>query len=1250
MSTDVPKTEEFYELIERASRKLRRHALLIGATLVALVAISWLSVAVAVDLLIPLATMFRLLLAVGFWAVLIGSVAGLLVWPALRRLTLEDVALRIESIVGGMHNRLLTVLDLHRTDAEGKKQSNPEMVARLLWQTRGKLADFHLGQIVSPLPLLRSLIGLAAVLFAALLLAVLFRESAPTALARILRPTADIPPATWLKFTAPGELAAPAGDPLTIGVDVTRGDVDLLSLHLQQPDGRWVVYPMQRDGERRFSYTLSGVMTDYRYKISGGGTWTGEYPIRMVPRPIVDAVAAAIRLPRYMQREDQLPVADDVRRIEAPIDSHLLLSAQVSGDVARGEVVLLRRLVDTREQVQDEEHVWFEDDLPADAQTDGVWRWSTAQTFTGLKSFMFGRNHQPFGFTSRLTPLQVPAAGIFYLMVRLDAADPPGRITLRLEQDNNQRRAFEWGDKSTPPQGQPQPVLLGPLPPPAHWTRLEVPADALGSNPSGAKFRGLSLEIDHGQAFVDRPGYLIRKSRPVETVRMEMVDTLPMHRDASSDRWLGDVPVAVDRMLTVRFHSSLGQASADREPLELIAIKDQPPSILVEKPGLDVVLPGVQPLPIAAQALDDWGLAAVGIQIGPSDSALGSVRWQPCDAPLPTSRNMIMAIDAKAENLAPNQSLWYRLVAKDCNGQTAESKTFKLSIAPPDRAGAPETAKPPESLQQLVELVAQMAKAPHKAAESAEFVAGLPVALRASIDAQGQFRKNGSPMQADEIRQMIQTAEAELTPQQKQRLAELTAELDRRQQELKKLAEMLKSAAQKSAASPLVSQQDSKLLTQFSGLVAAMAADVSPLTATQDKAAPLERELRAEKLAADQPARLADLEQQLRQLEAARLQMASDPQLAEQMLDDQTTQVEGAAAARELEALATDLDARGEQLLAIEGQASEMAEQGAKADGKQLVAIGQSQTALDQQALSAIDQLRGILGLKPDDDAMPLAPWTPPGEKFESTPVEEDVPDADKKAMDKGDENAPGDDKDAAKPDEDENWWDKPADVPTVGGPRGEESDRYKDRHRPVPDEKADEPSGAAGGKSKPPEPTPRQQLTAHQAQIQQALTANADDARKAGAVARAMAQRLAQSSSSQATAAPTPATPAGQTPAEAQQRAAAARRMLADGATRQALSSAQRMHATSRSQSGPPQQVSQPGGGGGLPRTVSVQPGRILPGEVPLGSDPRERAQFYQLPPRLREPLLEGMQERGPEGYQPMIDAYFRELSKEVK
>ena len=72
---------------------------------------------------------------------------------------------------------------------------------------------------------------------------------------------------------------------------------------------------------------------------------------------------------------------------------------------------------------------------------------------------------------------------------------------------------------------------------------------------------------------------------------------------------------------------------------------------------------------------------------------------------------------------------------------------------------------------------------------------------------------------------------------------------------------------------------------------------------------------------------------------------------------------------------------------------------------------------------------------------------------------------------------------------------------------------------------------------------------------------------------------------------------------------------------------------------------------GGAQPQGVNARPGQIV-NQRPesLGSDPRERAALYKLPPRIRDPLLQGMQEKGPEGYQPLIDAYFRELSKEIK
>jgi len=43
---------------------------------------------------------------------------------------------------------------------------------------------------------------------------------------------------------------------------------------------------------------------------------------------------------------------------------------------------------------------------------------------------------------------------------------------------------------------------------------------------------------------------------------------------------------------------------------------------------------------------------------------------------------------------------------------------------------------------------------------------------------------------------------------------------------------------------------------------------------------------------------------------------------------------------------------------------------------------------------------------------------------------------------------------------------------------------------------------------------------------------------------------------------------------------------------------------------------------------------------------DPRTRATILQLPPRVREELLQGMKAQGPEGYQKFIQDYFRRLS----
>ena len=379
---------------------------------------------------------------------------------------------------------------------------------------------------------------------------------------------------------------------------------------------------MQRDGEQRFSYALSGVTSDYRYKISGGGTWTSR---------IHDSHGAAADRRRrshldsacraYMRLEDRSPVADDVHRIEAPIDSHLVLAATVSGDVARGEIVLLKRSVcHPADQVQDEEHAWFDDDLPADAETDTPWHWSTARAYTGSEIV-----HLPAAAISRLAspPGSTSAARAGRGIVLSDGL-ARSRRSARPHHlaacGTRIRRAALMGRKSTPASGQP----------PAGPSRPSAAAERVGP---GWKCRPTRWERsprrqaprhDAGDrprpGLLDRPGYLTRSSRPVETVPCRNGrHTCRCTASERSGRWLGEVPVAVDRLLTRRRCEGLGgQASAIAGAAGTDAAEDDLLRSWSKSRGLDVVLPAVQPLPISGRAaLDDWGMAAVGIQLGP---------------------------------------------------------------------------------------------------------------------------------------------------------------------------------------------------------------------------------------------------------------------------------------------------------------------------------------------------------------------------------------------------------------------------------------------------------------------------------------------------------------------------------------------------------------------------------------------------------------------------------------------------------
>jgi len=73
-------------------------------------------------------------------------------------------------------------------------------------------------------------------------------------------------------------------------------------------------------------------------------------------------------------------VSELTRQISAPRGSTIHLAAAVSGDVAQGQIHLFRADKQAIEQVEVAESVWFDDDVPADAELMGKWRWTEEQT------------------------------------------------------------------------------------------------------------------------------------------------------------------------------------------------------------------------------------------------------------------------------------------------------------------------------------------------------------------------------------------------------------------------------------------------------------------------------------------------------------------------------------------------------------------------------------------------------------------------------------------------------------------------------------------------------------------------------------------------------------------------------------------------------------------------------------------------------------------------------------------------------
>ncbi|MFW6059179.1 MAG: hypothetical protein ACODAQ_03305 [Phycisphaeraceae bacterium] len=1210
------KRQRLIEQVALTRRMLRRNAVWTGAALGLLAAGAWLGLCTGVDLLLALPVAGRLIAWVGFWLIVVGLGVAAVLWPALRPMRLVPVAFRIERALGDMHNRLVTVVDLERRHGRADAQHDPahaEFVRRLIDQTEQHLADYRPERVANPAVARRLTVGAAAVVLTLAALTAVFHSVVGNALQRIAQPTAPIPPLAWAALDVePDGARVLRGEPVTIRARVARGDVERVSLRITPQRGEPRRYPMRRGDDGTFTFTFDAVEASFDYRAEGGGTWTVPNRLTVLDRPIIERLDAEVWLPAYMDRAEPRPVDEATDQISAPVDSRVRVRAHVRGDVAEGRIDIYEARMEETDEARIQERVWFDDDLPADAERIGQWHWVRDPVYSGSRAHTFGWRREDYGFRTHLDPLQISEQEPMFVYARLDPADPPAQLIM-IVKDEKRTYHLLWGDERTDAQKKQGYQHLGELPEPGVWKRLPL------TPPRPMALREVTFRTPGGQVVLDRVGTLARVKRTVERTVLEKVDTRPMERDVEANEWTGEIPVEADRRFAVTFRNALGHESAAMEPMAILATTDQPPTLVVERPGRNVTLDSSDPMPLVVRAFDDYGVAEITVAVGAKADALGEPRTIGAFGEPRTSRVVMDALDPARLELEPGKSVHYRVTVRDQKGQEAHSEPYRLALAGETETRTAEADRSRrgaldgvlDRIGQLVEVQGDLASG------AADLIGRLPEAIVPNL---GEAELvDGESLSEEEVEALLAEWEGQLNDEQREAWAEAAQQLAEQRAELGELADQLEATADAAADSPQAMPMTPQAMRELAEQARRLAESM-PEAGADEPTDPevLQRLAELHSLTDAQENELAQLQAQLQQLSEAQRNLGTEPADAQQQLSNLMTQLRAREQVQQMQGLDAQLESEHAQLEALRQRLAQLQQQAAEAEAAQLDEISTEQQALDAEAIERTEELQAML--EEEADEPPLAPWSPPGREEEAMPVEQDTPEEDPQpdapARTASQEASPSEEES-----EEEDWWDQPVDAPDAPRNQGEMSERYAERNRET--EQAP-PREVPGGPM-----SPREQLQEHQQRMDRALTENSNRVRATRGQMRDLTSQMREAMA-QANQSDSGGQQAGMQQLQQLMRSPGAQRAQAM-AMRAAM-------------------AAQGDGGEAEQATGPLRSGPVI--SLPLGAveaGSTVDAATYRLPPALREPVMEGMREKGPAAYQPMIDAYYRGLSEEA-
>ncbi len=1240
LKTPPPDITPIRRLIRETVLLLRSSWVATGMSLTLGLGLGTLAAVTLLDLAMPQGTTLRLIALIlvvvpAFWAFVTGVLR-----PLARRMRPAQVARRIEGFIPGIHNRLVSCIDL---DSAGKKATySPDFYRKLVHEALERIKGFRPLRVVDLRGLGRAaLFALTSVLAFGLAFG-LFADRMPTALARIFSPFADIPPASGVVYTVePGDAKVLRGEDLTFLARVEKGEPDRLQLEIS-PKGKGgspLKYDLTKVGPNLWRFVLTGFETSFDYRVRGGGTWTTRKQITMIERPSIVALKTVLHYPEYMGLPDPRVGPPQVADVTGPESSTVEVVVRAEGDVAEGDIQLLGFRPKKVAVADRTERVWFQERLPEGAGGEGPWKWDFRLLGRPAHTEPASAGVHGHRFANAKTPFPVRSGEHLFVMVYIHPNQKPDALMLSWHDGKDWEHRAYWGDDrfTEGSAGTASRFRVGPVPAPGEWVRLEVPAAAVGLE--GKEVKGMGFTLAGGQATWHTAGAL--PPSHVEKQELYVAETFPVG-SAGEGLWSGRFPLNRDALYRVELRNELGHPSKPMKPGKVVAIPDNPPQVVLERPGSDLVLSTPAKVPLSISAYDDFGLADIVVSVQRGDS--GGFVGRPVkryERPR-RSETMLASLDLPAMDLKPGDHVRYRVEARDRKGQSAQTQEFVVRIANDNNAADKQLEsfdKNQDTFREnLVKLIAEQAKVEAKVKALEAKYEPLEEKIKAA-EAEAQTRpapdpsaKPNDPSKPKELPKLDPEVAKQLDELRKE-LAQVAAEEAQNAKLGEQVEAGLKQAAEQAAnlkMMPAAMLQQMKgvenafqerALQPLQDLAAAMAQGADPKQAAPDLAA-LERD--AERLQKE----LEAVKDQLDAASKARKDLPQDANAAVDELRKEMLRENAALTARDLEDLKNFLKAREEELKRLEGQQADLAAAAPQAPEVLLPDVEKRQAELDPREEKALTDAQALLDaeklrrLRKDDPDFPDAPFHPEGAEEMAPPKEEDAPDAAADAEKGGD--APKHEGDAAeKKDDAGKAEDDPLFQPALGGPKLKADPRFADKVRPVPKK------AAAKGEAAKEIDARREALVAHQEERMGDLDAARQALSSDEHSIDALLNQLNEALQGDDPAAVQPALDQlMHTPAMAQAMA-----MVRRG--RQVASAKSRASKPSGASTPRPDQI---------PTTDQVG---TTTSEGLAELDPATRTLLLKMQPQVREELLQGLREEGPEGYRTFIRDYFKRLSR---